>query len=214
MSTSRLEIYNDALVICGERVLASLTEDRKPRRLLDHVWDNDGVDACLERGQWKFAMKAVRLDFDTDVVTDYGYSKPFSKPTDWVLTSAVCSDEFFTAPLLKYTDENDYWYAEIDIIYVKYVSNATDYGLDLSLWPATFADFVAGHFAKKIIRSLTQDAEVKAEVNKEYKERMMLAKNNDAMAGPQQFPAPGNWVNSRYRGRTNNDRGNKGSLIG
>jgi len=214
MSTSRLEIYNDALVICGERVLASLTEDRKPRRLLDHVWDNDGVDACLERGQWKFAMKTVKLDIDTDVTNDFGYRNAFSKPDDWILTSALCSDEFFTAPLLRYEDENNYWYAEIDEIYVKYVSNSTDYGQNLGLWPATFADFVAGHFAKKIILSLTQDAAVRQEVDAEYKERMMLAKNNDAMAGPQKFPAPGDWVNSRYRGRTNNDRGNRGSLIG
>jgi len=214
MSTSRLEIYNDALVICGERVLASLTEDRKPRRLLDHVWDNDGVDACLERGQWKFAMKTVKLDIDTDVTNDFGYRNAFSKPDDWILTSALCSDEFFTAPLLRYEDENNYWYAEIDEIYVKYVSNSTDYGQNLGLWPATFADFVAGHFAKKIILSLTQDPAVRQEVDAEYKERMMLAKNNDAMAGAPKFPAPGDWVNSRYRGRTNNDRGNRGSLIG
>jgi len=41
MSTSRLKLYNDALTACGESHLASLTEDREPRRLLDHVWDEN-----------------------------------------------------------------------------------------------------------------------------------------------------------------------------
>ncbi len=214
MSTSRLEIYNAALIICGERILASLTEDRKPRRLLDQVWDNDGVEACLERAQWKFAMKTLRFDFDTDVTTDYGYRRAFSKPTDWVLTSSVCSDEYFTAPLTRYFDENDFWFADLDIIYVRYVSNATDYGLDLSLWPATFNKFVSAYFASEIVMGLTQDQDMWAIVEKRLDKTMKYAKSNDAMAGAQQFPAPGSFVTSRYRGQVSRDRGSRSNLIG
>ncbi len=214
MSTSKLEIYNAALIICGERILSSLTEDRKPRRLLDQVWDNDGVEACLERAQWKFAMNSVKLDYDTSVTTDFGYKRSFAKPSDWVLTSAVCSDEFYTAPLIHYTDENDFWYSELDIIYVKYVSNATDFGLDLSLWPATFNKFVSAYFASEIVLGLSQDMELADRVEKRLIRTMKLAKSNDAMAGPQQFPAPGRFVNSRYRGRTTRDRGSRSNLIG
>jgi hypothetical protein len=39
MSASKLKLYNDALGILGERRLASLTENREPRRVLDEVWD-------------------------------------------------------------------------------------------------------------------------------------------------------------------------------
>lgn len=214
MSTSKLEIYNAALVICGERILASLTEDRKPRRLLDQVWDNDGVEACLERAQWKFAINTIKLDFDTSVTTDFGYRRAFAKPSDWVLTSAVCSDEFFTNPLIRYSDENDFWFAELDLIYVKYVSNATDFGLDLSLWPPTFNKFVSAYFANEIVMGLTQDVELAERVEKRLDKTMKLAKSNDSMAGPQQFPAPGRFVNSRYRGRTTRDRGSRSNLIG
>ena len=214
MATSKLEIYNAALIICGERVLASLTEDRKPRRLLDHVWDNDGIDACLERGQWKFAMNSIKLDFDTSITTDFGYRRSFAKPSDWVLTSAVCSDEFYTNPLIRYSDENDFWYAELDIIYVKYVSNATDFGYDLSLWPSSFNKYVGSYFANEIVMALTQDQDMWDKVEKKLEKFEKLAKNADAMAGPQQFPAPGRFVNSRYRGRTTRDRGSRSNLIG
>lgn len=213
MSTSRLEVYNAALMICGERSLASLTEDREPRRLLDTVWDNDGVEACLERGQWKFAMRSIRVDFDADVTPDYGFQRAFSKPTDWVLTSGLCYDEYFDTPINRYVDEADYWYTDVDIIYVRYVSNDTSYGLDLSLWPATFTDFVAAHFAEKIIMKLTSD-EKKRDSTIDWADRQMRrAKNNDAMAGPQKFPAPGGWVTSRSR-TSGNRRRNRGSLIG
>lgn len=214
MATSRLEIYNSALIICGERILKSLIEDRKPRRLLDHVWDNDGVDACLERGQWRFARRTVKFDYDTDQDTDFGFRRAFSKPSDWVTTSAMCSDEYFNTPLLRYVDEADYWYADIDEIYVKYISNDSSFGGDLSLWPATFTDYVGAHFARKIVRALTQDDKRRKDVIDEEKFRLRLAKSNDAMTDPQQFPAPGNFVNSRYRLRSNNDRGNKNQLIG
>lgn len=213
MSTSKLKIYNSALTICGERHIASLTEDREPRHLLDHVWDNDGVDACLERGQWKFAMRTVRFDYDAGIAPEYGYPRAFVKPTDWILTSSLCSDEYFNAPLNQYEDEADYWYADIDQIFVRYVSNDTSYGNDLSLWPATFADFVAAHFATKVILKLTSDEKKMDSVIKWEAKQLKLAKSKDAMAGPQRFPAPGRFVTSRG-GRNNRDRGNRGSLIG
>lgn len=213
MATSRLEIYNMALTICGERILASLTEDREPRHLLDLVWDNDGVDACLEMGQWKFAMRSVRIDYDTDVTPEYGYQRAFSKPDDWIVTSAFCSDEYFTTPVTRYVDEAGYWFADIDEIYLKYVSNDTSFGNDLSLWPASFAQYVAAYFASQIILKLTADEKKRDGVMKWEERKLKTAKSKDAMAGPQQFPAPGNWVGSRGR-RTGRDRGNRGQLIG
>lgn len=214
MATSRLKIYNSALTICGERHVADLTEDREPKRLLDHVWDNDGVDACLEMGQWKFAMRSVRIDFDADVTPDFGFNRAFTKPDDWVVTSAFCYDGHFTNPITRYVDETGFWYSDVDEIFVRFVSNDASYGNDLSLWPATFEDYVAAYFASKIIMKLTSDENKRNSVLVWEDKKLKIAKNKDAMAGPQQFPAPGNFVNSRYRLRTRRDRGNRGQLIG
>lgn len=214
MATSKLEIYNAALTICGETHLSSLTESREPRRLLDQVWDNDGVDKCLEMAQWHFAMKTVRIDYDAGVTPDFGYRRAFSKPSDWVITSAVCSDEYFDVPLTRYIDEADYWYSDLDEIYVKYVSNDSAYGNDLSLWPASFTDFVAAHFASKIIMKLTADEKKRNSVIDWENKMLKIAKSRSAMTGPQKFPAPGNFVTSRHRYGSRRDRGNRGNLIG
>lgn len=220
--TTRLELYNAALLICGERFLSSLTEDREPRYLLDHVWDNDGVRHCLESGQWKFAMRAVLLDYDTSIDPDFGYRRAFSKPSDWCCTSAVCTDEYFQVPLTAYVEETGYWFADIDELYVRYVSNDASFGGDLSIWPSKFADYVATYFASKIILKLSSD---------ENKLRMILgdnmtgnrngllaaarkeAKSLDAMSGPTTFPATGSWALSRG-GRSRRDRGSRSNLIG
>jgi hypothetical protein len=213
MSTTRLKLYNDALIICGERSLASLTENREPRHLLDHVWDNDGVHACLEAGQWRFAMRSVMVDYDATVSPSFGYSRAFSKPTDWCCTSALCSDEFFNAPLLQYSDEAGFWYCHLDTIYVRYVSDDSAFGGDLSTWTTKFTDFAAAHFASKIIFKLTSDKDKRNDVLAWMNKKLSEAKNLDAMSDPTRFPPPGSWASAR-RGWGRRDRGSRGSLIG
>jgi hypothetical protein len=216
--TTRLELYNAALLICGERFLSSLSEDREPRHLLDHVWDNDGVKHCLEAGQWRFAMRAIRLDYDTAIEPEFGYRRAFSKPTDWCATAGVCSDEYFNVPLTQYIEETGYWFADLDELYVRYVSNDSSFGGDLSLWPSRFADFVATFFASKIILKLTSD-EKKRDAILHPRSGLLArarkeAKSLDAMSGPTVFPATGSWVASRGAGGARRDRGSRSDLTG
>ena len=212
--TDQLSLYNGALRECGERKLASLTEAREPRRILDDVWDSGGVDDCLEMGQWYFAMRTVQVDYDTDVTPDFGYIYAFSKPSDWKVTSALCSDEYFREPLLDYADEAGYWYTDYQTIYVRYVSNDSAYGKDYSLWPQAFVRYVEAYLASEICLKVTGDKERTKLVLALAEKRLKQAKNVAAMALPTQFPANGNWVRSRRGGRSRRDRGNRGSLIG
>jgi len=220
--SARLDLYNNALLIAGERPLSSLTEETETRRLLDQVWDTNGVDLCLSEAQWEFAMRTLRIDYDPGLTPDYGYTRVFDKPSDWIITSAVCSDEFFKVPLLRYVDENQYWFADIDTIYVRFVSNSASYGGDLSTWPALFREFVATHFATKIILKLTNDSgRLQLFINPSNPmhslrgRALLAAKSRCAMSGPTQILPSGNWVNSRLRGASTRDGGNlSGPLIG
>lgn len=211
----QLSIYNGALLHCGERFLASLTENREPRRLLDRVWSSNGVKACLELGQWNFAMRTIRIDYDSGIEPSYGYNRAFDKPDDWVLTSAVCSDEFFRAPLLRHVDEAGYWYSDIDTIYVRYVSNGANYGGDLNKWPESFREFVEAHFASKIILKLSNSEEELGRVEKLRAKFLKTAKSRAAMAEPTSFLARGQWGLSRNRYPNRRDGGGtSGNLIG
>lgn len=221
--TDRLSIYNEALLICGERFLASLTEEREPRRLLDHVWDTGGVRHCLEKGQWRFAIRTVMVDSDPDISPAFGYRFGFSKPTDWVITSAVTTDEYFNTPLTQYVDEGANWFADIDPIYVKYVSDDDEFGMDLNAWPESFMLYVSAHFAGRIIMKLTTDSTRRQEIlgpNLDgngglLESRLKTALNKDAMSQPTAFFPQGSWTIARQgQNIGRRDRGSRGRLIG
>jgi hypothetical protein len=221
MSTSRLELYNDALLVCGERSLASLTENQESRFLLDQVWKNGrGIKYCLEQAQWHFAMNTVQLDYEPGITPPFGLRRAFTKPDDWVITSGVFEDEYQRDPLTQYADEVGYWYADRDLIYVKYVSDAVTFGLDLARWPETFTEYVAAYLASKIIRKLPGGAEKVIDICDDRKgvlhKALVKAKNKAAMTQPQTFPRRGSWVRARQAGKNgfHNDGGSQNNLIG
>lgn len=216
--TTRLQIYNGALLLCGEARLSTLSENREPRHLLDLVWNDDGVRKCLEMAQWKFAMRAAMFTYDPDADLAFGYTYACAKPADWVATSAVCSDERFNVPLLQYKDERGYWFSDLQDIYVRYVSDDTDYGANLSGWTGTFTDYVEAYFAQKIVRKLPGGAEKVEGVEKAAARFLKLAKNKDAMADPPKLPPLSAWPGARIgqwgRRGPMGDGGNPGSLTG
>lgn len=210
---TRKLLYNDVALIVGEHLLSTLTDENEFRRNCDQVWDSGGVQTCLESGQWKFAMRTKRIDYSTVIEPDFGLKRAFEKPTDWVATSSFCSDEYLSEPILQYVDEAGVWYAEYDEIYVRYVSNDSNYGNDLTKWTAKFKDYVAAYFAYKIIMKQTGDEKKQAVVEKMMLRAMKTAKSHDAMGDPPKFPAEGGWNRSR-RVRSGRERGSQSNLIG
>lgn len=215
--TSKLALYNGALRHCGERRLASLTENREPRRYLDEAWNDDFIKKLLEAGYWKFALRTTKLEIDPAVVVEFGYRNGFAKPTDMVQIAQISADEYFNTPLLGYTEEQDWLFSDVDIIYLQYVSIDDNYGSDLTKWTGAFSDFAEADLAVRIIRRLTQKDGDEA-WNKMFKLRRRLlttAKSLDAMAGPTKFMPEGSWVSARRGGGGGRgDGGNRGSLIG
>lgn len=197
----------------GERSLANLTENREPRRLLDEVWNDEGIEQCLEEAQWFFAMRTSRIDYDPAVTPEFGYAKAFSKPSDWINTSALCVDEHFQVPLTLYTDESGYWYSDETVIYVKYVSNSNDYGRNLALWPKSFTEFVYAHFAYSVSHKIGGEG-MYQKMLAVREEMLSRAKNKAAMALPTRFPAQGSWNRSRNRYLGNRSGGSRNNLIG
>ena len=221
MAADRLEIYNGALLICGARKLASLSVNEEPRHLLDDVWlGGRGVRYCLEQAQWHFAMRASEFDYNPSITPAFGLSRAFTKPTDWVNTSGVFQDGYMRSPLLNYADETGYWFADRDVIYVRYVSDDVLYGLDYSKWPESFTEYVKAYFASKIIRKMPGGAEKVIDICDDRKgvlaKALVNAKNRAAMALPATFPSRGTWARARHAGVGNyrNDGGNTNSLIG
>jgi len=213
---TQLSLYNEALLILGERKLASLSEDREPRRVLDTIWDYNTINYVLEKGQWTFATRSAKLEPNPSMEQAYGYAYAYEKPTDYIRLTAMCTDEYYSTPLLGYTEEGGFWFADLDEIYIKYVSNDASFGSDYSIWPETFTRYVAHYLAFRGIKRLSQNQSDKDDIEKDMKNALADAQSKDALAQPTEFPPPGLWTRSR-RGRRagrSNDRGNRNRLIG
>ncbi len=210
---TQLSLYNEALRLCGERKLASLSENREPRRILDSVWDANAINYCLEQGQWNFAMRTAKIESNPSMQPPFGYQYAFDRPNDLIRISGLCSDEYFNNPLLEYEEEAGYWFADVDEIYIRYVSNDASYGNDYSLYPETYMRYVATYLAVEIVDRLTQNASLYDKLYGLMKRRLTDARSKDAMADPTKFLPTGSWVRSR-RGGSSSDRGKRNRLIG
>jgi len=203
MAATQLSIYNNALVKhLGERKLESLTENRKPRRLLDQVWDNDFLEECLEEGHWNFATRTFSSEYSASVDPDFGYRYAHIKPTDWLRTSALSLDEYFRHPLGDYRDEAGYWFCDAEVIYVSMVSKDNSYGLDLSKYPDSYVDYLEKKLAASICMALTQSRTKAGDLEAMAARALQNARAKDAMNDPAKRVPSGSWVGAR-RGRAN-----------
>lgn len=220
MATDRLRIYNGALQYCKVRAIASLTVNEDARRELDTVWNDGGVDYCLEQGQWLFARRTAKLSADTAITPQFGYRYGFAKPTDWINTAALSLDEYFQVPCNQFAFEAGFWYLDEDQFYIKYTSNDTNYGLDFAKWPNAFTEYVKLYFASKVIGKLTSDSAREEAILKPRSgllaNALLIAHNKDAMGEPARFMPQGRWSRSRMGGNSGDwrDGGSRNRLIG
>lgn len=198
---TKLQIYNGALRNLKETRLTSLTEAREARYLLDDVYGSGAVRYCLEQGLWRFAIRARKVEADSDIDPEFGYEYAFAIPSDHVRTVEVSSDEYFSLPLLSYRYENGYWYSDVDTIYIRYVSDDASYGGNLSLWSEGFRHFFELYLAWQISGNFT-GAEGET-IEKKMRRQLSSARSKDAMNEPAKFKPIGRWVAARMNGYNN-----------
>lgn len=203
-SEVKLAIYNGALARLGARKISSLTEAREPRRVLDDWWgaSDNAVKWALSRGGWNFAIRAQMLDYSPSVEPEFGFRRAFGKPTDFVRLETLSASEYFTLPLTadQYTDEAGYWLSNLDVMYVRYVSDGDSYGLDTSRWTEDFKHLLETYLAFNACDRLTEDERKKQLLERDMMRALKEAKSNDAMDEGTKFRPPGSWVQSRGTG--------------
>lgn len=141
MGTTQLAVYNRALSAMGERRLASTSESREPRRVLDDHY-SDCIEFALEQGMWNFAMRNEALS-SAGSAGYMNYSNKFTKPTDFVHLFMASISSTFDPPLTgDFIDQQGNFYANASTLYLIYSSNdASAGGANLTLWTQTFTAY-------------------------------------------------------------------------
>ena len=199
---TKLTIFNGALAALGKRALVALTDPVEERRVLESLWDNDFINGCLEMGEWNFAIRSVKMT-DDPPVPSFGYEYRFAKPSDWRRTVKVSTNEMFNPQLDQYSDEGGYLYANVDELYLQYVSSHPSYGGAMGLWPRTFSEYVELNLAMRAAPRLLTPDEKQAKMAGEFglvsmtAKALANAKSKDASNQPPEFFPLGSWARSR-----------------
>lgn len=194
---TKLSIYNGAAALLGETPLASLSEDRSVRYWLDRAWDDGVIDYCLEQGQWFWATRTLQMTYSTSIVPAFGFRYAFEIPDDFKMLNSLWVDAFCQNPLDSYFIEAGVIYCESDTIYLKYISNDTNYGGNLARYPKAYEEFVQAKLADLAQANITNSESVQNKIDRALAKSLTTAKNIDKRAKPKDVLPLSNWTKAR-----------------
>ena len=197
--TTRLNLYNSALLYCSEPPLASLEDETVARRVLDAVWDDGAVDKILAEGLWNNALRARSLAADPELAPAFGQAHAFRQPDDFVRLAAIALDPHMNQPLTGYLEEAGYWFADAEPVYVSYVSNDGAYGGDLSRWPPALAEAAARWIASVAAHGFNKAETQIQRMEQSAREAFVIARGRDAAQQATRFLPSGRWLRARSR---------------
>jgi hypothetical protein len=202
--TEKLALYNKAAQNLSQERLTALTDDVPLKRELDANYDNI-LQQAMEMGLWKWSLRSVELNHDPSIDTsDFGgLTYGFTLPDDFVRIANISMSPYFppTAELddFEITGPGKTLYTDHDPIYLKYVSNGTSYGLNLAMWPETFAEGVGHMLAASVALNITKSRSDRDEETKEAEKAIAQAKVRDAVDERVKTKPVGRLVRSRFR---------------
>lgn len=197
---TKLGCYNQALLELKQRKLATLADANVSRRTLDDFWDST-VEYMLGEGLWNFAGRGMAIEHSTDVEPSFGFTYAVEIPEDFVRLIAIAGNGDMWPTLDRYHIESGYWHVFVDPLYVRYVSNHTDYGGDLSLWTPAFERAVALELSHRVAPHITgMSTSALDALEKKAKRALSNARTKDAVEQAAERPPPGRLVNSRLQG--------------
>jgi len=145
MAIDKISLYNDALLLLGQRKLDDITEDRGSRHDLDTVYDLGAIDYCLEIVRPTFASLTAKLSSPA-VSAEHDLDSVHDLPSDFITVVGAYSDSKLDQDIGRYIIEDRTLACEYAVIYLRYTSN----GRALADWSPSFARVVSSYLAREI----------------------------------------------------------------
>lgn len=174
MAVTKLSLYNDALFLLGQRLLATDTEDRPNRHKLDALYDNGAVDYCLEVVKPKFAAKLTSLTGVAPTLVT-SYTNEATLPADFQALIGVFADAAMDQEITRYTHEADKILSDFATIYVRYVQDFATVGL--TNMSHTFGRVVAAYMAREL--SINVDPDETENCDNQLEARIQISERVD-----------------------------------
>lgn len=203
---TQLEIYNLALIQMKASPLADLTEQIEARYDLDALWLHVRKE-MLEKGFWQFAMRSVKITKDAAITPAFGFSMAFNMPDDWVRTYAVSMSEFFDPLFYDWTEESNLLFADCEPLYLRYISNDVNYGLNGDRWTGRFVKAFAFELAYRAAPKVAGSSDSFTEkLESDALRAVNEALQFEALREPSKMLPQGRWNSGRFGRAQNNGR--------
>ena len=209
MGTTKLQLYKRACVHMEQSPISALTDNVEVRRRLDDHYD-DALLWLMEQGFWRTGMRTVEITVNEAVSPAFSFEYAHDMPIDFVKRLIVSSSEFLDPPLDEqsagnaYLMEGGYLWANVTPIYMRYLSNDSSYGLDLTLWTEGMANACSCELAARAAPVVTGSKETGKELHEEATMLASRAATFDAMQQPSQRHREGRWTSDRFSSRFGN----------
>lgn len=212
--TSKLSVWNAALVTLGNYPLASTGDNVSAARTLNSVWD-DTLAFMIEAGMWKFAACPTAMSTTSastaisgGSTTPMGFHYGYALPSDYVRIIAISDNNRYRPTLIDWDIQENVLFCDASKVYLKYVSNSTGYGYASTNWTPAFTKALSDELALRAAPLLLAASQTKIEqLEKKAKQSLFTAKQRDAMQNPESWPPPGRLVRSRAGWRRINQMG-------
>ena len=207
MPTSKLEIYQRAILHCGQTPVTTLVENTEARRLCDLHYE-PLLRGLMEAGFWTHAMRTVKLSANTGVPPVAGFAHAHDLPADFVRKYVVSASDTLEPPLdgfgngHAYLIEAGYLWSGATPLYLRYTSNDPAYGLDLARWPERLAEAAATELAWRIAPKLTGSGDLRYRLMALKQMALGRANTFEALQQPPQRTRAGHWVTTRFSNRS------------
>lgn len=179
MALDQLGIYNDALLLVGERALDNITEAREPRYKLDAAWDLGAVDFCLELIKPRFATLTAKLNTPS-ASSVHDLDSVHTLPSTYVTVVGVFSDAKLDQKIERYFIEGNTLVCEYATVYLRYTSDSASNAI--STWSPSFARVVSAYLSRDIANRLNPEDYEK--LNETYDVRIKVALELDGEVEP------------------------------
>ncbi len=210
---TKLSAINGALRLLRKGALSAselANNSREPARVANAVWDSDFVRGCLEAGAWRFAIRTRQVIADPGIDPQFdgagGFLYAYEKETDWLRTIGVYNDPSMQSAYSDYRDEAGYIFANVDTLYVSYISDDASFGGNLAIWPRSFQEYVEAKLAHEIAGPLTQEG---ADMMGLAELRLRKAIGKDVINESARRQPIGSWVRARFSGVTDDKQPNR-----
>ncbi len=185
MAESSTSVSNMALARIGAKRINDFTDNSEtsPEAIQCRLFYDQTRRSLLKDHYWPFAKARVKLSADTewdeDTDNDFGYTYAFHLPSDFLRVIMFWNGSDQTDGRTNYTYELEgkRLLTSESAVFLKYMKNVTDVGQ----WDTLFTDTMVLIMANKMVMALTQELDIKTDVDKDLAFLMRKVKAMDRM---------------------------------